>query len=75
MNKIQVRRVCFEKEMKNKVRRFYNDFYDFIEAFIKHFESKSGNDSSHIERELREFSKTYDANKNLQKRKQIGQAN
>jgi hypothetical protein len=47
--------------MKNKVRRFYNDFYDFIESFIKHFEAKHGNDASQIERELREFRKLYDA--------------
>ena len=62
VNKTEVRRVCFQKDMKNKVRRFYNDFYDFIEAFIKHFESKHGNEAGQIERELREFRKTYDAN-------------
>ena len=59
---MEVRRVCFQKDMKNKVRRFYNDFYDFIEAFIKYFEGKHGNDASQIERELREFRKLYDAN-------------
>jgi hypothetical protein len=32
--------------MKNKVRRFYNDFYDFIEAFVDHFEGKWGNDAT-----------------------------
>ncbi len=47
--------------MKNKVRRFYNDFYDFIESFIKMFEVKHGNDSSHIDKELKEFRKTYDS--------------
>ena len=31
--------------MKNKVRRFYNDFYDFIDAFIKQYEVKHGTDA------------------------------
>jgi hypothetical protein len=47
--------------MKNKVRRFYNDFYDFIECFIKQYEVKHGNDAQHIDRELREYRKTYES--------------
>ena len=52
--------------MKNKVRRFYNDFYDFIEAYVKNYESKyapangaSHPDSSHMDKELREYRKSY----------------
>jgi hypothetical protein len=39
---VEVRCIRFEKDMKNKVRRFYNDFLEFVEAFIKHYEEKHG---------------------------------
>ncbi len=52
--------------MKNKVRRFYNDFYDFIDAFIKQYEVKHGTDAQHIDRELREYRKTYETIKKQQ---------
>ena len=66
VNKIEVRRVTFQKDMKNKVRRFYNDFYDFIECFIKQYEVKYATDAQHIDRELREYRKTYEALKKQQ---------
>ena len=59
INKIEVRRVSFQKDMKNKVRRFYNDFFDFIEAFVKYYDAKVGSDSSALEKELKEFRKMY----------------
>jgi hypothetical protein len=46
--------------MKNKVRRFYNDFYDFVDAFIKQYEVKHGTDAQYIDKELREYRKTYE---------------
>jgi hypothetical protein len=60
INKIEVRRVTFQKDMKNKVRRFYNDFYDFVDAFIKQYEVKHGTDAQYIDKELREYRKTYE---------------
>jgi len=53
--------------MKNKVRRFYNDFYDFVDAFIKQYEVKHGTDAQFIDKELREYRKTYE---NLKKQQQ-----
>jgi hypothetical protein len=35
---VEVRKIKFEKDMKNKVRRFYNDFLEFVEGFVKHYE-------------------------------------
>jgi hypothetical protein len=61
-----VRRVTFQKDMKNKVRRFYNDFYDFVDAFIKQYEVKHGTDAQYIDKELREYRKTYENLKKLQ---------
>jgi|LauGreDrversion4_2_1035121.scaffolds.fasta_scaffold1140677_1 hypothetical protein len=52
--------------MKNKVRRFYNDFYEFIEAFIKQYEEKYGGDAHHIDKELREYRKIYEGIKKAQ---------
>lgn len=45
--------------MKNKVRRFYNDFYDFVEAFVQNYEEKHGFDAREMERELKDFRKSY----------------
>lgn len=61
--KVEVRRLVFQKDMKNKVRRFYNDFLEFVEAFITHYEQDclqvQGETSQTVERELRDFSKKY----------------
>lgn len=54
-----MRKVSFQKDMKNKVRRFYNDFYDFIESFVRHYENKHGMDAKEVERELKEYRKSY----------------
>jgi hypothetical protein len=42
IGKVEVRKVRFEKDMKNKVRRFYNDFLEFVEAYVKVYESRYG---------------------------------
>ena len=58
--------MTFQKDMKNKVRRFYNDFYEFIESFLKFYENRYGSDASQIDKELREFRKVYDQKKKLE---------
>ena len=58
VNKMEVRQVRFQKDMKNKVRRFYNDFFEFVEAFLKHYEGGRIGQGG-LEKELREFRKTY----------------
>ncbi len=55
VNRVEVRRITFQKDMKNKVRRFYNDFYDFIEAFVRHYEGNSMRTVSTLEKELEKF--------------------
>jgi hypothetical protein len=57
---VEVRKVKFAKDFKNKVRRFYKDFDEFLQEFTKYLELKYRSSQSKLNNEVTVMSEVRD---------------